>query len=243
MPDLSTPPVTLRYFDCRGRAQALRYLLIDAGIEFDDDRVPFDERWATRRDDPAFSGPFGGLPVLRWGDLELAQTEAIALFLGRALGLAGDGGDQDAAWTVAFTAFGHQDLLQPALGVIWQPADGDDEAFASACAAARDRLRRRYGRLERWLASRGPYVLGESPCAGDYFVFEAIDVGRTLLGHNLLDEFPRVVTLLSELAARPRLALHLQTGDRPTRFSGSPTESQLLARLAAKVDREADAGA
>ena len=31
--------IKLRYFDSRGRAQALRYALIDAGVEFEDDRI------------------------------------------------------------------------------------------------------------------------------------------------------------------------------------------------------------
>jgi hypothetical protein len=31
--------IRLRYFDSRGRAQALRYALIDAGVEFEDDRI------------------------------------------------------------------------------------------------------------------------------------------------------------------------------------------------------------
>src|SRR5262245_20656896 len=32
--------VVLRYFDCRGRAEALREALLDAGVPFVDDRVP-----------------------------------------------------------------------------------------------------------------------------------------------------------------------------------------------------------
>ena len=36
---MSERPV-LRYFDCRSRGQALRFALADAGIEFEDERVP-----------------------------------------------------------------------------------------------------------------------------------------------------------------------------------------------------------
>ncbi len=236
-------PVTLRYFDCRGRAQGLRYLLVDAGVEFTDDRVPFDDTWSRRKHELEFGGPFGALPVLRWGETIVAQTEAVALFLARALELAGDGGDYELSMTVALSAFAHQDLLQPALGVLWQAPGADLETVRGARAAARDRLRPRLEKLECWLTSRGPLLLGARPCAGDYLVLEALEAIITLVGAELLDDAPRVRAQREALRARPRLSAYLRAGARPGRFSGSPAEPEILEQLATLTDPAPEASA
>ncbi len=55
-------PLILRYFDCRGRAQALRDVLIDAGVDFRDERLVVGPSWYPLKADPAVAGPFGSLP-------------------------------------------------------------------------------------------------------------------------------------------------------------------------------------
>jgi hypothetical protein len=77
--------VVLRYFQCLGRAQPLRHALIDAGVAFEDVRVPMAE-WSQHKADPTFAGPFGGLPTLGFGGATVAETLPIASFLGRRLG-------------------------------------------------------------------------------------------------------------------------------------------------------------
>jgi hypothetical protein len=72
--------VVLRYFNCRGRGQALRYLLVDYGIEFVDERFEADLSWSTFKG-AAQGGPFGSLPVLHWGEHTVGQALAIAGYL------------------------------------------------------------------------------------------------------------------------------------------------------------------
>jgi len=43
----SNPPVHLKYFDARGRAQFLRYFLLCREIPFEDDRVPLTADFAS----------------------------------------------------------------------------------------------------------------------------------------------------------------------------------------------------
>lgn len=83
------PDVTLRYFDCRGRAQYLRYYLRARGISFTDERVPLDPgfaEWMALKPDGSRSGPFGKLPVLHWGDTLVAETPVIHDWLQRRSG-------------------------------------------------------------------------------------------------------------------------------------------------------------
>jgi len=56
-----TTPLVLRYFDIRARAEPLRLLLVDAGVDFVDERVPYDDDWKTKG---ALEQPFRLLPTL-----------------------------------------------------------------------------------------------------------------------------------------------------------------------------------
>lgn len=78
-----TQPI-LRYFECRGRAQHLRYFLIARDIPFQDDRIPLDEgfqSWIRIKDDPRMSGPFHKLPLLQVGDIQVVETPVIHQWL------------------------------------------------------------------------------------------------------------------------------------------------------------------
>jgi glutathione S-transferase len=66
-------PLKLTYFDIKGLAQATRDTFKYASIPFEDKRVSFDEF----RENLKLTLPFGQLPVLQVGDLEIAQSKAI----------------------------------------------------------------------------------------------------------------------------------------------------------------------
>ena len=62
------PPITLRYFDARGRAQFLRHYFKVRKVSFTDERVAINDEfaaWRATRDDRARTGPFQKLPVLQ----------------------------------------------------------------------------------------------------------------------------------------------------------------------------------
>ncbi len=83
------PSITMRYFDCRGRAQHLRYFLRQRNIPFTDERVPLSEdfsAWQAIQPDRSRSGYFQKLPVLHWGDVLVAETSVIHHFLHKQLG-------------------------------------------------------------------------------------------------------------------------------------------------------------
>jgi glutathione S-transferase len=74
----------LTYFDFSGgRGEDCRIALFMAGVDFEDDRVPFPQ-WKDRKPDT----PFGSMPVLEVeGKGKLAQSNAILSYLGRTYGL------------------------------------------------------------------------------------------------------------------------------------------------------------
>ena len=76
--------IKLTYFNLRGRAESARLMLAYKGIDYEDNRIT-KEQWATVKPNT----PFGGLPILEYNGLELAQSMTIARFLARELNLAG----------------------------------------------------------------------------------------------------------------------------------------------------------
>jgi len=78
------PQYKLTYFDIRGRAEGIRYILKQAGVDFEDNRVSGDT-WAAYKP----KTPFGQIPVLEVDGKMLAQSCAIGRYLARAHKLAG----------------------------------------------------------------------------------------------------------------------------------------------------------
>ncbi|MGB5812097.1 MAG: glutathione S-transferase family protein [Polyangiales bacterium] len=77
------PKLKLTYFDIHGgRAEPARLALRLGGIDFEDDRISFQEFGANRK-----GYPFRRVPVLQIGDIELSQCNAINRYVARLAGL------------------------------------------------------------------------------------------------------------------------------------------------------------
>lgn len=77
---MSFPEITLRYFNCHGRAQHFRYYFLAREIAFTDERIELDKNWAAWqaiKNDESKTGPFHKLPVLEWGELSLVEGPVI----------------------------------------------------------------------------------------------------------------------------------------------------------------------
>merc|ERR1712001_701991 len=80
------PIVKLVYFDAQAKGELARLLLAAGNIDYEDFRVGFSD-WPG---DIKATTPFGQMPVLYWDGEELAQSMAIARFVARKVGLAGN---------------------------------------------------------------------------------------------------------------------------------------------------------
>ena len=110
----------LIYFDGQGRAEVSRWIFLLAGVEYEDVRIQYSD-WPTLKSSKCFRIPnlaieykisqaiiitqsfiffaafrFGKLPVLEYDGKTIAQSRAIARFLGRKYGLAGKTEIEDA---------------------------------------------------------------------------------------------------------------------------------------------------
>jgi glutathione S-transferase len=235
MPEMSA--ITLRYFNCRGRAQALRDVLLDAGVAFDDVLVEVGPEWPKLKSDRNFSGPFGSLPLLIWGNDRVAQTLAIANYLSRRLGHYNGKDAQAIARLEMVASAAYLDLLNSAGEMRWQLGAARDEAGWNAWFDNYvQRARLRIPRFEQLLAEMDTeFFGGNSPVAADFFVYEAILEWQEILGASLLAELscPLLARFAETISARPQLVSYRNAGRRPTAFSGSPTDGETLKRLQA----------
>ena len=81
--------IQLHYWNCRGRAQSVRYMLEDLAyknknIDYKEDFELLEkasESWFVHKQDETVSGPFHNLPVLHWNEKHtFGQTLTIGLF-------------------------------------------------------------------------------------------------------------------------------------------------------------------
>ncbi len=230
--------ITLRYFACRGRAQALRYMLIDQGIEFVDERLPLDPNWPARKNDPTVSGPFGALPVLHWDGHQVAETLPIAGYLSRRLGQYVGLSDEEIARREMVASSAYLDVIRPLAEMVWQHGAPAGDADWHAWLTRHTQLV--LGRLLRFeqllAATSGAFFSGASPSAADHFVFEAVDWCRMLLGAPalvMLERCPRLVALGGAMVARPQLRIYVDSDQRPTTLTGNPREFEVRSRLLA----------
>lgn len=81
----SHPKIKLVYFNTRGRAESIRYLLAYAGVPYEDVRLTREE-WNSKVK-PTI--PFGQLPALYFNGAVITQSTAILRFLAKQFNLAG----------------------------------------------------------------------------------------------------------------------------------------------------------
>ncbi|TRY76684.1 hypothetical protein TCAL_10356 [Tigriopus californicus] len=84
------PKVKLIYFDVKGRAELIRLILVVGEVDFQDYRARGD--WSEIKQ----TTPFGQLPILEYGDIKVAQSIAIARYVAKKTGLAGDTDEEQA---------------------------------------------------------------------------------------------------------------------------------------------------
>ena len=74
----------LTYFNGRGRAETIRFIFVQAGVDYEDNRVG-GEDWAKFKP----TTPYGSVPVLEVDGKMLAGSGVVARFLAERFGLAG----------------------------------------------------------------------------------------------------------------------------------------------------------
>jgi len=237
------PPIRLRYFDARARAQFLRAYLNARDIAFEDERVPLDEgfaSWRAIRPDRSRSGPLQRLPVLHFGDELIPETLVIANFLHVRTGDEAALGAQRGRQHEVLISSASGDLLLPVAMLIWADLMYPGVDLAQAARGVCGRVLRTLDALEQAVAEWGwVESMSERPVTlADCLLWEALDQSRTLFGPSLdLATRPNLARLYAEHPARARFESLLAA--HPAQITGRPGEPAAIAAVQAALHTDA----
>lgn len=195
------PDIKLTYFNIRARAEPARLILAQAGVKYQDERLPNyweePEPWARLKPEV----PFGQLPVLRYGDATVSQSTTINRFLAREFGLMG------ATSLEAALVDEVVDTVQGLLEADYAVFHEKDEARSARMAERyhEETVPRTLGLLEKRLAGRG----------GDYFVGGGLTLADIMYFYYWSEYKDREATRrypkLSQLASRVESLPNIKT--------------------------------
>ena len=209
----------LTYYELRGRAEAIRLLLIDQGIPFEDERLDA-QAWRKRK--PAM--PFGQLPVYEDEYGVHGQAAAILRHLARTQMST----PTDPAWWVKADQV--HEALAEAQESLWR------FAWNEAYRNNRDKYARR--ELKHYLsglsAMRGDktYFTGSEIAHVDYLAAVYLDEVATFFG-----ELDTLSSFREMIYARSNLSSYVESGRRPIVF-GMGLDGPKYAPEATSFERE-----
>ena len=203
---------TVTYFDIRARAEPIRLILEETGIQYEDQQITGQE-WPKLRADT----PFGWLPMYRNGDLEVWQSHAIYRHLARVHGLYGSDEAERIRCDVVEEALA--DLNSLIGRAPWRP-----DFNKTRMEFIERELSPVLDHLERFLQTnpvRSSFWVGSSLTFVDLIALSYLDCTGSMFpeampGHPGLQEF------CSEIARRPRIAAYLRSDRRPQGIQYGP---------------------
>ncbi|XP_002731486.1 S-crystallin 4-like [Saccoglossus kowalevskii] len=195
------PTYKLYYFNSRALAEQSRMIFALAGVEYEDIRYTREE-WPAAKESGKF--PFGTVPCLEVDGVMLAQSSAIACYLGNEFGFSGKNNLEKAKVDMIMDAFG--DLLKVA-GKWYFAADEDAKAAAveeyntKTCPAI-------YGGLEKILVANNGgdgYYVGNEVTIADIAFVVTWEMTK-MLNPQMLDSYPKQKALKDRVLALPKIA-------------------------------------
>ena len=203
---------TIIYFDIRARAEPIRLILEELGIEYEDQQVR-PEEWPELKP----KTPFGWLPAYREGNLEIWQSHAIYRHLARVHDLYGSNEEQRVRCDVVEEALADVNTL---IGrAPWRPGfEKTREEFI------RSELSPAVARLERFLRTNEAgtsFWVGSSLTFVDLIAFAFFDSTGAMFPEAMADH-PVLQEFCDEIAARPRIAAYLRSSRRPAAIQYGP---------------------
>ncbi|CAL1275162.1 unnamed protein product [Larinioides sclopetarius] len=199
----------LGYWDCRGVAEPIRYLLHYKKIDFEDKRYTTDgagcEIWKKEKFNLGLDFP--NLPYFIDGDLKITQSITIMRYLGHKHGLSYNSKEQQVRTMVAEqqSVEFRQKLNSFTLGYECEIA-GKNEFLES--------VQPMFQQWENFLGNR-QFVAGDNLTYVDFMVYEVLDLYRELQ-EKILDDYQSLKVYFNSIKKLPELQEYLNS---PTHLS------------------------
>lgn len=199
----------LTYFDIRGRAEFIRFILAQAGVKYEDIRVGYGD-WAKVKP----TTPFGVLPTLEIieNGKVLGGAGPIARFLAEKYNLAGSSEIEKAELD------GIMDFLNDFMTPV------NDFTMERDCTKKEEYKRklkeehtpRVFGKLEKLIAvndSPNGWILGSKVSYVDFRIYTTAAMIKDLLGVDIFEGYPAIKHLSKSVEELPNIATWIK--ERP----------------------------
>ncbi|CAL1275165.1 unnamed protein product [Larinioides sclopetarius] len=188
----------LGYWDLRGRAESIRYVLHYKKVDFEDKRYPMDpegfQQW--QKDKFSLGCDFPNLPYYIDGDIKLTQSIAIMRYLGNKLGLEGKTDEEKRRVLVAEQqSVDFRDKLRSYVVGNEYEITGKEEFLKGVQPV--------FQLWEKFLGDR-KFLAGGDVTYVDFLVLENLDYYR-LFHETILDDYPSVKAYFSRMRNLPEL--------------------------------------
>jgi glutathione S-transferase len=229
------PAITLRYFDCRGRAQYFRYYFRQRNIAFIDSRISLKDgfsAWMEVKADHRQTGPFQKLPVLHWGEQQIAEGAVIHQWLHKQSGDEAKLSTEDNLRHSMLSSSLASEVMTTIALLLWQeimhPKSDLIETARTMLKRLHDHMRLIDTALHdwQWLAGlqKRPVMLT------DCLLWEELSVLQTVFGAAFtLSEFPTLAALWQQCPGRAQFQQLLDA--HPSQLTGRPQEADVIARI------------
>ncbi|KNC99373.1 uncharacterized protein SPPG_05618 [Spizellomyces punctatus DAOM BR117] len=212
--------VTLTYFGLQGRAEAIRLLLEDAGIPYDDVRIVDRDQWLElKKDTDRFR--FGQMPMVDFNGFCVVQSATIMRFIASRKGYYGDTPQEHVL--VDMLADGTEDLQRLYLKAVYS-----DDAESTTVAFLKNEAPAKLEYFEKILSKANggaAYFTGPKATFADIFFFDLLD-RLTTLHPTILDPFPLLKAFKTRVAERPNIKKYHEANKRP-QFVNNPFSTKL----------------
>ena len=232
--------IELRYFDCLGRGEPLRYILYDSGVQFEDFKIGFDEEsisvWHNEhKKEVKHSGFFKSLPVLNVYHEDgtvftLSQSLAIAIYLAEKLGYFNDFNLEEKARNIMIATAAYEDIFSLVNQLLWAPIRNPAADLENEYKKLKVAIAPRLSYLSSLLGENDYFSGKDKPSLADYFVLYAVQKVQLLFTKEFLEgNNGNLLQLKQRLEARENLGKYLP--NQPAKQTGSPAEQNVLSSL------------
>ncbi|XP_074849698.1 hematopoietic prostaglandin D synthase [Carettochelys insculpta] len=187
------PHYKLTYFNLRGRGEIIRYLFAYSNIKYEDHRI---ERADWPRIKPTI--PFGKLPILEVDGVILHQSLAIARYLAKEIGLAGQT-PLDQALVDAIV-----DTIDDFMSMFPWTEENEDvkqQKFNDLLTNTAPELLRD---VDSFLGNK-KWLVGKSVTWADFY-WDVCSTTLLFLKPGLVDNYPKLLALKERVQALPAIA-------------------------------------
>jgi len=187
----------LTYFNSRGLAEPIRWILAMAGVQYEDNRIE-KEQWPELK--PTFE--WGHVPVLEVNGKQMSQSTAIARFLAKKYKLTGADELEAAKCDELVDALGD---LRKEWGRFHFEADETKKAELKK-ALLEVHVPKYFGKFDSIVeANGGKWLVGQAVTWADLQVVSGVEQFETLFDPKILDKYQNVKKLRDAVMALPKI--------------------------------------